>query len=453
MTQSPEVISGQEEDDHERQGTVWTGTAHVLSAVIGSGILALAWSVAQLGWFLGPVVLLGFAMVTFYTSTLLADCYRFPTPDSSHRNITYMDAVRSYLGPREVFFCGLAQFANLWGTMVGYTITATTSMMAVKRSNCFHQNGHSAACAVSGNKFMVLFGLMEIALSQFPSLEKITWVSTAAAAMSFAYSLIGLGLSAVRLASDGRILGSLGGASAASSAAKAWNALQALGNIAFAYTFAEVLIEIQDTLKSPPAENKTMKKVTKYGIGLTAAFYLSLGCVGYAAFGNSAPGNILTGFGFYEPFWLVDVANLCIVIHLAGAYQVFAQPIFAAVEKSLTARWPGAKSSSANYTPRLALRVALRTALVALTTAVAALIPFFNSVLGLLGATSFWPLSVYFPVAMHIAQAKVPPWKKKWLFLHAFSLVCLLVSLLATFGSVADIFSSLKHSTPFHVNY
>jgi hypothetical protein len=31
-------------------------------------------------------------------------------------------------GPREVFMCGIAQYVNLWGTMVGYTITATISM-------------------------------------------------------------------------------------------------------------------------------------------------------------------------------------------------------------------------------------------------------------------------------------------------------------------------------------
>jgi amino acid permease len=65
-----------------------------------------------------------------------------------------------------------------------------------------------------------------------------------------------------------------------------------------------------------------MKKATFYGIGATTIFYLSLGCAGYAAFGNNAPGNILTGFGFYEPFWLVDIGNLCIILHLFGAYQV-----------------------------------------------------------------------------------------------------------------------------------
>lgn len=34
-----------------------------------------------------------------------------------------------FSGPREVFMCGIAQYVNLWGTMVGYTITATISMV------------------------------------------------------------------------------------------------------------------------------------------------------------------------------------------------------------------------------------------------------------------------------------------------------------------------------------
>jgi Transmembrane amino acid transporter protein len=77
---------------------------------------------------------------------------------------------------------------------------------------------------------------------------------------------------------------------------------------------------LKDTLKSPPSENKTMKKASLYGIGVTSIFYVSIGCIGYAAFGNDAPGNLLTGF--YEPFWLVDLGNIAVLIHLVGAYQV-----------------------------------------------------------------------------------------------------------------------------------
>jgi amino acid permease len=79
---------------------------------------------------------------------------------------------------------------------------------------------------------------------------------------------------------------------------------------------------LQDTLKSSPPENKVMKRASLIGILTTTMFYMLCGCLGYAAFGNDAPGNFLTGFGFYEPFWLIDLANVCIAVHLIGAYQV-----------------------------------------------------------------------------------------------------------------------------------
>lgn len=83
---------------------------------------------------------------------------------------------------------------------------------------------------------------------------------------------------------------------------------------------------MKDTLKSPPPENQTMKRASLYAIGVTAALYISLGCIGYAALGNGSPGNILTGF--YDPFWLVDIGNIAVLIHLVGAYQVIHILIF-----------------------------------------------------------------------------------------------------------------------------
>jgi hypothetical protein len=59
-----------------RTGTVWTVSAHIITTVIGSGVLSLAWAwaVAQLGWAAGPAVMLIFGAVSYYTSTLLAEC-------------------------------------------------------------------------------------------------------------------------------------------------------------------------------------------------------------------------------------------------------------------------------------------------------------------------------------------------------------------------------------------
>ncbi|KAF3598342.1 hypothetical protein F2Q69_00036550 [Brassica cretica] len=336
----------------KRTGTWLTASAHIITAVIGSGVLSLAWAIAQLGWIAGTLILVIFSFITYFTSTMLADCYRAPDPVTGKRNYTYMDVVRSYLG-------GKVGKTNMTGTVVGVDVTA---------------------------------------------------------------------------------------------AQKIWRSFQAVGDIAFAYAYAT------DTLKSGPAENKSMKRASLVGVSTTTFFYILCGCLGYAAFGNKAPGDFLTDFGFYEPFWLIDFANACIAFHLIGAYQVFAQPIFQFVEKRCNRNWPDNKFITSEYSVNVLFlgkfnislfRLVWRTAYVVITTVVAMIFPFFNAILGLIGAASFWPLTVYFPVEMHIAQTKVKKYSPRWIGLKMLCWVCLIVSLLAAAGSIAGLISSVKTYKPF----
>jgi len=80
------------------EGTWFTASAHIVTAVIGSGVLSLAWAVAQLGWIGGTVILILFSLVTLLTSVLMADCYRYPDPIHGTRNPTYMTMVKNILG-------------------------------------------------------------------------------------------------------------------------------------------------------------------------------------------------------------------------------------------------------------------------------------------------------------------------------------------------------------------
>jgi amino acid permease len=219
---------------------------------------------------------------------------------------------------------------------------------------------------------------------------------------------------------------------------------QALGNIAFAYSYTIILIEIQDTLRSPPAENKTMRQASIVGVVTTTAFYLMCGCLGYAAFGNAAPGNILSGF--YEPYWLVDFANVCIVLHLVGGFQVFLQPLFAAVEADVASRWPCARQQHGGVN---VFRLVWRTGFVALITLFAVLLPFFNSILGILGSIAFWPLTVFFPVEMYIRKQQIPRFSGTWLALQALSVFCFIITIAAGAASVQGVRDSLKTYVPF----
>ncbi|KAK7277009.1 hypothetical protein RIF29_18158 [Crotalaria pallida] len=435
----------------KRTGTLRNAVAHIITAVIGAGVLSLAWSTSQLGWIAGPLSLLFFAVVTYVSSFLLSDCYRTPDPVTGKRNYSYMDAVRIYLGNKRTWMAGSLQYLTLYGTSTAYVITTATCLRAILRSNCFHKEGHHAPCKFGDTVYMMLFGLVQVIMSFIPDLHNMAWVSVVAAIMSLTYSFIGLGLGIATVIENGRIMGSVTGVPASNLADKSWLVFQALGDIAFAYPYSVILLEIQDTLESPPSENKTMKKASMIAIFITTFFYLCCGCFGYAAFGNLTPGNLLTGFGFYEPYWLIDLANACIVLHLVGGYQIFSQPIFSAADRWCSRKYPNSGFVNNLYRLKLPLlpafqlnlfRICFRTAYVISTTGLAILFPYFNQVLGVLGAISFWPLAIYFPVEMYFVQKKIGAWSRKWVVLRTFSFVCFIVSLMGLVGSIEGIIIS-----------
>ena len=130
------------------------------------------------------------------------------------------------------------------------------------------------------------------------------------------------------------------------------------------------------------------------------------------------------------------------------------QPVYAFAENWVVSMWPASRFLTFELKITKGFKLNLfkltwRTMFVVFTTLVSMLLPFFNDILGLLGASAFWPLTVYFPIAMHISQNQLKPWTSKWIGLQVLSLVSLLVSLAAGLGSIAGIAADLKHYTPF----
>ncbi|KAK8646943.1 hypothetical protein V6N13_120708 [Hibiscus sabdariffa] len=350
----------------KQSGTVWTASAHIITAVIGSGVLSLACATAQLGWIAGPVLMFAFSFVTYYTSTLLVACYPSGDPVNGKRNYTYMNAVRKNLRGFKAMIYG-AQYLNLLGVVIGYTIASSISMI-----------------------------------------------------------------------------------------------FQALGDMAFAYSYSLVLIEIQNTHRAPPAKSKTMKKAILISVGVTTLFYMLCGCMGYAAFGDLFPRNLLTDFGFCNPFWLHDIANAAIVIHLVGAYQVYCQPLFAFVEKITAERFPESEFITKDIKIQIPgfrpynlnlFRLVWRTAFVVVTTLISMLRPLSDDIVGLLGALGFWPLTIYFPIEMYISRKKIPNWSTRWICLQILNIAFLIISIAAAIGSIAEVITDLKSFKPFSTAY
>ncbi|CAI8599890.1 unnamed protein product [Vicia faba] len=445
----------------KRTGTVWTATAHIINAVIGSGVLSLPWAMSQMGWTLGISCIFVFAGITLYTSNLLADCYRSPDPVSGKRNTTYMEAVKVHLGGKRYVFCGLVQYINLAGFIIGFIITTSTSIVTIMKNNCYRKNGFEASCRFSNNPYMITIGVIEIVLSQIPNFHKLSIISVMAATMAFGYASIGAGLSlSTVIQGNGNLKSTTtfaGNDKNRSTSDISWNMLVAIGDIALASGYAQIAVDIQDSLKSSPPENKTMKRANTLGIFIMTIFFILNACAGYAAFGSNTPGNILMSSGFRKPFWLLELANAFIVVHLVGAFQVLIQPVFRIVEMIAAEKWPnssfvtreipmnfGKTKYTINY-----FRLLWRTVFVIVVTVLAMAMPFFNAMIALLGAVGFWPSVVYFPVEMYIVKQNIRKGTTRWIGLQTLSIFSLIVSLAAAIGAIHGLGEAVVKYKPF----
>ncbi len=98
--------------------------------------------------------------------------------------------------------------------------------------------------------------------------------------------------------------------------------LNAVGQVAFAFAGHNVVLEIQASLPSTP---ETPSKVPMWrgcllAYAVVALCYFPVAIVGYWAMGNGVGDNVLLSLG--KPVWLLAVANLMVVIHVLGSYQV-----------------------------------------------------------------------------------------------------------------------------------
>ncbi|KAI5387699.1 DEAD-box ATP-dependent RNA helicase 52B [Lathyrus oleraceus] len=75
--------------------------------ILAEGIQVITFAIAQLGWIAGPSMMLLFAFIIYYTSTLLSVGYRTGDQLNGKRNYTYTQAVRAYLGGYKVKLCGV----------------------------------------------------------------------------------------------------------------------------------------------------------------------------------------------------------------------------------------------------------------------------------------------------------------------------------------------------------
>jgi Transmembrane amino acid transporter protein len=136
------------------------------------------------------------------------------------------------------------------GLAAVYTVTGAKSMHVIQELSIGNEGADLT-------KYVFIFGVVQLALSQIPDFAHLWWVSIIGAAMSLGYSLLSgaLAIAAARSDNASADYGRRGGGAAF------WRGVfTSLGAIAFAYGGHSVLLEIQATLRVPPSAKASMMK-------------------------------------------------------------------------------------------------------------------------------------------------------------------------------------------------
>ncbi|XP_020253391.1 lysine histidine transporter-like 2 isoform X2 [Asparagus officinalis] len=278
--------------------------------------------------------------------------------------------------------------------------------------------------------FIMIFGSCHFVLSQLPNFNSISGVSLAAAVMSLSYSTIAW----VASSAKGKQTGVSYSYKDTATSGTIFNFFNALGDVAFAYAGHSVVLEIQATIPST-RENPSKKPMWK---GVVVAYivvaicYFPVALAGYWIFGNSVEDNILVTLE--KPRWIVATANLMVVVHVIGSYQIFAMPVFDMIETVLVKKF--------RLPPGLTLRLIARTAYVALTMSIAICIPFFGGLLGFFGGFAFAPTTYFLPCIIWLAIKKPRRFSLSWLINWSCIILGALLTVLAPIGGLRSIIKS-----------
>ncbi|CAN6464183.1 unnamed protein product [Victoria cruziana] len=281
--------------------------------------------------------------------------------------------------------------------------------------------------------FILIFASCHLVLSQLPNFNSISVVSLAAAVMSLSYSTIAWGASAQK----GKQAHVDYGLKATTVPGTIFNVLSALGDVAFAYAGHNVVLEIQATIPSTPEKpsKKPMWKGVIFAYITVAICYFPVALVGYWAFGNNVADNVL--ISLEKPRWLIALANMFVVIHVIGSYQIYAMPVFDMIETVLIKKL--------HFKPSFVLRLVSRSVYVAFTCFVGITFPFFGGLLGFFGGFAFAPTTYFLPCIMWLAIYKPRRFSLSWWTNWVCIVLGLLLMLLSPIGGLREIIVSAKN--------
>ncbi|XP_057810142.1 lysine histidine transporter-like 6 [Salvia miltiorrhiza] len=419
--QSKEIPSDEKwvEEGSRRNAKWWYSTFHTVTAMVGAGVLSLPYAMAYLGWGGGTFVMALSWCVTLHTMwqmTQLHECV------PGVRFDRYYDLGRHAFGPRLGPWIVLPQQLIVQvGCDIVYMVTGGKCLKNFMQIACAH------CTPIRQSYWICIFGGLHFFLSQLPDFHSVSAVSLAAAIMSLCYSSIAWAGSLAK----GRAPDVSYGYKKTSGVDAMFRVFNALGQITFAYAGHAVALEIQATIPSTPEmpSRVPMWKGAVLAYFINGICYFPVALIGYWAFGQDVPDNVLVALS--RPSWLIAAANLMVVIHVIGSYQVYAMPVFDIIERSTMKRLGISRG--------ILLRLIVRSAYVAFTLFIGVTFPFFGDLLGFFGGFGFAPTSYFLPSVIWLRIMKPPRFSLSWIINWACIFFGVFIMVASTVGGLRNI--------------
>ncbi|MBA0648812.1 hypothetical protein Goklo_016456, partial [Gossypium klotzschianum] len=324
-----------------RNAKWWYSAFHNVTAMVGAGVLSLPYAMSQLGWGPGVTIMLLSWVVTLYTIWQMVEMHEMIPGKRFDR---YHELGQYAFGEKLGLWIIIPQQLTVdVSSDIVYMVTGGQSLKK------FHDLVCPNCKEIRQTYFIMIFASVHFVLSHLPNFNSISGVSLAAAVMSLSYSTIAWAAS-IGKGVQPNVDYSY---KSTSNPGKVFDFLAGLGEIAFAYAGHNVVLEIQATMPSTPEKPSKgpMWKGVIVAYLIVAICYLPVAFIGYWAFGNSVNDNIL--LTLENPTGLIATANIFVVIHVIGSYQIFAMPVFDMMESFMV--------KELRFRPCLRLRLISRT--------------------------------------------------------------------------------------------
>ncbi|GLT78123.1 hypothetical protein SLA2020_496690 [Shorea laevis] len=380
----------------ESKGNWWHAGFHLTTAIVGPTILTLPYAFRGLGWGMGFFCLTVMGCVTFYSyylmSMVLDHCEK-----AGRRHIRFRELAADVLGSGWMFyFVIFIQTAINTGVGIGAILLAGECLQ-IMYSN-LAPNG-----SLKLYEFIAMVTVVMILLSQFPTFHSLRHINLVSLLLSLGYTFLVVG--ACIHAGLSENAPPRGYSLEASRSARLFSAFTSISILAAIFGNG-ILPEIQATL-APPATGKMVKGLAMCYTVIFITFYSSA-VSGYWVFGNKANSNILKSLmpdngPSLAPTAVLGLAVVFVLLQLLAIGLVYSQVAYEIMEKQSADVKQGVFSKR-NLIPR----IILRTLYVIFCGFMAAMLPFFGDVNGVVGAIGFIPLDFVLPMLLYNMTFKPP---------------------------------------------